>query len=154
MASAPGAAGPGAPFPQWTVNTTGWVVAKVVNAQEKALAIASSFPNKLIFFTSQAAANAYVKSQHATPVSAPKAAQQALDTGSKAADPASWLSGLGGLLASGLESGFIAIIKDLWKLLLPALEILSGVILLIITLAFAFKDDLMKLAPLAAAAAV
>ena len=71
MANPPGAAGPGAPFPQWTVNTTGWVVGEVHNAQEKAIALTATFPNKLVFFTSRAAADAYVKAHGATPVTSP-----------------------------------------------------------------------------------
>lgn len=60
MASAPGAAGPGAKFPQWTVILVGGKstgrVGEVTNATEKALAEAVAFPNQVIFFTSQQAA--------------------------------------------------------------------------------------------------
>jgi len=87
MASAPGAAGPGAKFPQWTVNTTGWVVAEVIDAAEKTLAEATVYPDTLIFFTSKASADAYVKSKGGTPVTTPVAAlggQAALNAGSAA----------------------------------------------------------------------
>lgn len=63
MATIPGAAGPGAPFPQWTYNTQSHVVSRVNNAAAKAGAIAVTFPFKLIFFTSEAAATAYATSQ-------------------------------------------------------------------------------------------
>lgn len=63
MASVPGAAGPGAGFPQWTYNTVSHQVAEVPNAIAKALAIASTWPEKLIFFTSEQAADAYMQSQ-------------------------------------------------------------------------------------------
>lgn len=59
--SAPGAAGPGAPFPQWTVSSENNQVGEVTNATEKAMAEAAVFPWSLTFFTSQAAADAYVK---------------------------------------------------------------------------------------------
>lgn len=102
MAGIPGAAGPGAPFPQWTVNTSGWVVAEVVNAQAKALAVAASFPNKLVFFTSRQAADNYAHSQGHTPVTTPTAAlggQAAVNAGAKAAaaagNPLDWLSNIG-----------------------------------------------------------
>ena len=87
MASAPGAAGPGAKFPQWTVNTTGWVVAEVIDAAEKTLAEARVYPNTLVFFTSKASADAYVKSKGGTPVTSPLGAaggQAALNAGSAA----------------------------------------------------------------------
>jgi hypothetical protein len=57
-----GLAGPGAPFPQWTVvasavagGTTG-VVGKVTNPLEKALVETTAFPSRVYFFTSQQAA--------------------------------------------------------------------------------------------------
>lgn len=98
----PGAAGPGAKYPQWSVNTTGWVVAEVVNAQEKTLAEVSTFPDKLVFFTSQAAAEQYARSQGGTPVTSPLGqlgGQAALNAGSRAAaavgNPLDWLSNIG-----------------------------------------------------------
>lgn len=63
MPDIPGAAGPGAKFPQWVYNTQSHTVSKVGNAGAKAGAIAVTFPAKLIFFTSQAAADAYMTSQ-------------------------------------------------------------------------------------------
>jgi hypothetical protein len=87
MASAPGAAGPGAKYPQWTVNTSGWVVAEVIDAAEKTLAEASVYPDTLVFFTSKSAADNYVKSKGGTPVTSPLAAaggQAALNAGAAA----------------------------------------------------------------------
>lgn len=57
-----GRAGPGAPFPQWTVissslegGTTG-VVGKVTNPLERTAVEVTAFPSKVYFFTSQQAA--------------------------------------------------------------------------------------------------
>jgi hypothetical protein len=70
-------------------------------------------------------------------------------------DLTGWLTGIGGDIASGLESGFINIILDIWRVIYPALEILAGVALLILVLGFIFKDDLLGVLPgIAAAAAV
>ena len=63
MVAVPGAAGPGAPYPQWSYNSLTKIVAKVDNPSAKAIEVVVSFPAKLIFFTSQAAADAYMKSQ-------------------------------------------------------------------------------------------
>lgn len=105
MASAPGAAGPGAPFPQWTVTmdaATGYPVAEVINAQEKAVAEAVAFPTRIVFFTSQAAASAYSKSLHGSGQTTPAArlgGQAALNAGAQAAaavsNPLDWLSNIG-----------------------------------------------------------
>jgi hypothetical protein len=59
--SAPGAAGPGAKFPQWFVNTMTHTVSMVTSPETKAAAEAVSWPATLIFFTSQAAADNYLK---------------------------------------------------------------------------------------------
>lgn len=63
MASIPGAAGPGAPFPQWFYNTLTHTVSEVTSPATKGIAESVSFPAKLIFFTSQKAADDYLKSQ-------------------------------------------------------------------------------------------
>ncbi len=79
----PGAAGSGAKYPQWVVNTATWTVGEVANPAAKALAIAATWPDKLVFFTSQSAAEQWVKSQGHTPVSLPgmKQAQGAVNVG-------------------------------------------------------------------------
>lgn len=62
MANPPGAAGPGAPYPQWYVNLapgTDHVPVKVGNALSKAIANTVNAPFKLVYFTSQSAAQAY-----------------------------------------------------------------------------------------------
>lgn len=40
-----------------------------------------------------------------------------------------WLGGLGGDIASGIESGYISIFKDLWNVVLPFVEIGVGVLI-------------------------
>lgn len=132
MANPPGAAGPGAPFPQWTVNTSGWIVAEVVNAQEKALAEAATWPNRLIFFTSRSAAEAYVTSQGHKAVTSPAAAaggQAALNAGSKAAaavgNPLDWLANIGQFFSALTQ-------PNLWlrvsKVLLGGVLVVAGLI--------------------------
>lgn len=37
-----------------------------------------------------------------------------------------WIGGLGGDIASGIEGGYIAILKDLWAVVLPWAEIFIG----------------------------
>lgn len=153
MASPPGAAGPGAGYPQWTVNTTGWVVAEVVNTQEKALAIASTFPSRLVFFTSRQAAEAWARSRGGTPVTAPAAAlggQAALNAGAAAAGGAWNAATAVPRFLSMLTSG------NLW---LRIGEVAAGLILLGIGVNALFKGRPMsavtgaagKIAPLAMA---
>jgi hypothetical protein len=57
-------------------------------------------------------------------------------------NPASWLQSMGGFIASGLESGFIAIIKDLWAVVIGPLEVIIGAIICMFVLTVYFKDDL------------
>jgi hypothetical protein len=62
MANPPGAAVLGSPFPQWFIDTAAGSAKtpdKVTNSVTKAVAISVAFPDKLVFFTSQAAAQAY-----------------------------------------------------------------------------------------------
>lgn len=56
-------------------------------------------------------------------------------------DVQSWLGGLGGDLASGLEGGFVSIFKDLGMVIMPWLEILLGILIAIVTLVIYFKED-------------
>ena len=56
----------------------------------------------------------------------------------------SWFSGIGGQLASALEAGFIAGIKDLFDVIIGPLEIVVGAVIFLFALTFAFKDDLFQ----------
>lgn len=62
----------------------------------------------------------------------------------------SWLRGLGGEIGSGLEAAAVAFLTDLWDVILGPLEILAGGLLLILVLVFAFKNEIMSVAPLIA----
>jgi|SRR6516164_4231240 hypothetical protein len=61
-------------------------------------------------------------------------------------NPASWLSDIGGKLASGIEAGFLQIVKDLWGVIVGPLEVLLGVVIAMYVLGIYFKNDIMKLA--------
>jgi hypothetical protein len=58
----------------------------------------------------------------------------------------SWASGVGGDIASGLETGFVSLMKDFWAVIVGPLEILGGMLIIIFTLGLAFKDDLLSIA--------
>jgi len=65
-----------------------------------------------------------------------------------------WFKNIGGQIASGIEGGFVAIIKDLWDVVIGPLEIAAGVIVAIVVLIFVFKDDLAAIAPIVGAVAL
>ena len=65
----------------------------------------------------------------------------------------SWLTSIGGEIGSGIESGIVALINDIWIVIYPMLEIIAGLLIAVLAFVFIFQDQLMKLAPLAAAAA-
>jgi len=117
MASPAGAAGPGAPFPQWAVNSATGNVAEVTNTAEKALAEATAYPEKEIFFTSAAGADAYSKSIGGIGGQDPasKALNPALNAGTQAAQNVVSTAASVGKFLGDLES------RNLW------LRILKGV---------------------------
>jgi hypothetical protein len=53
-----------------------------------------------------------------------------------------WLSGAAGQVASAIESGFIATIKDVWDVVLGPVEVLVGAVLMLLGVAFMIKSDL------------
>lgn len=63
MPAIAGEAGAGAGYPQWFYNTTTHTVSKVSSATTKTIAETVSWPAKLVFFTSEAAADSYMNSQ-------------------------------------------------------------------------------------------
>lgn len=79
----------------------------------------------------------------------PAAAAAAGSSVEKTLNPANWLSSIGGSIASGIESGLIQILKDIFSVIVGALEIAAGVIVVVLTLGFAFKDDLLAVAQMA-----
>ena len=64
----------------------------------------------------------------------------------------SWLSTTAGSIFSGLSTGVEKVLEDVWDVVLGGLEIIAAVILLLIAFSFAFKNNLLRIAPLAAAA--
>jgi hypothetical protein len=66
-----------------------------------------------------------------------------------------WASGIGGDLASGIETGFVSVMKDLWSVIVGPLEMIAGILIILMTLGLAFKDDLLSVAgPLIAGMAI
>jgi hypothetical protein len=62
----------------------------------------------------------------------------------------SWLTGLGGDIGSGLEAGFVALLQDVWNVILGPLEIIAGALLAGVILLWIFKDDLASLSAIVA----
>jgi hypothetical protein len=63
-------------------------------------------------------------------------------------NPLNWLSSLGGTIASGLESGFVNILKDLWTVIVGPLEVIAGVLIGVAVLTIYFKNDIASVAGL------
>lgn len=55
-----------------------------------------------------------------------------------------WLTGIGGSIASGIEGGVIAILKDLWAVIEGPVLVLVGVVIAVVVLVVFFKNDLMQ----------
>lgn len=53
----------------------------------------------------------------------------------------SWLSSIGGQIASGLERGMLSWVNDVWRTILPAVQIIAGVVIIILAGMIA-KDSL------------
>jgi hypothetical protein len=67
-------------------------------------------------------------------------------------NPFSWLGSLGGMIGSGLESGVISVIKDLWDVVIGPLEVLIGGLIVIAVLVIYFKNDIERVVGYAAGA--
>jgi hypothetical protein len=134
----PGNANSSTTFPQYGMqwNGTSWEVVTANSATDKANYQAQGV---VLWFTSQAAAQSNIN------------AQSGLFNGQ--VPGASWLSGLGGLIASGLEAGFVAFITDLWSGIVGYVEIGAGALLALVITIFIFRGQLMSVAPLALALA-
>lgn len=94
-------------------SSTGYPVAEVVNAEEKALAESVAFPTTLVFFTTKAAAESYSKSLGGSGSTTPAAklgGQTALNVGSQAAAGA--IPGVSGFFtALGQSNTWIRVAK-------------------------------------------
>jgi hypothetical protein len=68
-----------------------------------------------------------------------------LDIGGVGSNPlSSWLSSIGGSIASGLEGGAVAFIRDIFNVVVGPLEVGLGVIVIMFALVICFKDDLLQ----------
>lgn len=70
-----------------------------------------------------------------------------------ALNPSTWLSSIGGGIASGIESGFVNFFKDVWDVVIGPVEVVVGAIIILFTLILYFRNDVMALISLAARAA-
>lgn len=66
--------------------------------------------------------------------------------GGVAGDVNSWLSSVGGSIASGLEGGVVALLRDIFNVVVGPLEIVVGVVLIVFALVLAFKNDMLQAA--------
>ena len=64
-----------------------------------------------------------------------------------------WLAGVGGDIASGLETAFVAFFGDLWDVISGPVYVLIGVVILMFTLGFAFRNQIIQIGTIAAMAA-
>jgi hypothetical protein len=63
----------------------------------------------------------------------------------------SWFSGIGGDIASGLEAAAVSFFGDLWNVISGPLYVIIGAIILVLTLGFAFKNQIIQIGSIAAA---
>lgn len=66
--------------------------------------------------------------------------QQLVNDGGNAVS--TWLGDWGGKIGSGIESGFVFLLGDLWDVAIGPIEVFIGVVIIIVTLFWAFKDDI------------
>jgi hypothetical protein len=57
-----------------------------------------------------------------------------------------WFKSAAGGLATGIESGFVAGLKDLWNVILGPMEIAVGVFLILFAVVVVFKEDMIAAA--------
>jgi|SRR5215472_1101308 len=79
--------------------------------------------------------------------SSPQNAEAELQAGNPVS---AFLSSTAGAIGRGLESGIIAILKDIWDVILGPLEIIAGAVLVIMAFMLMFRRDLMSIARLIA----
>jgi hypothetical protein len=100
-------------------------------------------------FVTQSAAETAARKSHETNV---KASGGKDVTGFP--NPVAWFQqATGGILAGALEQGFIQIIKDLWAVIEGPVEVIGGALIIIVTLAIYFKNDIASVAGMVAMAA-
>lgn len=67
-------------------------------------------------------------------------------------NPFSWFGSVGGSIASGLEQGFVSLIKDVWRVAQPFVEIGIAVTILLIVLRIFFNPEISQVNSAAATA--
>lgn len=60
--------------------------------------------------------------------------------------PSSWLASIGGALASGLEAGFVQLLKDLWNVVEGPVLIIIGVVVAVVALSIYFRAEIASVA--------
>lgn len=64
-----------------------------------------------------------------------------------------WLTSMAGDIASGIEAGIVGILGDIWDVIIGPVLVVIGAVIIIWTLGFAFRNQIMSVAITAAAAA-
>jgi hypothetical protein len=57
-----------------------------------------------------------------------------------------WFSSAAGDIGSGLEAAFVAVFGDLWDVIAGPLEVLTGAIIIIITVSWMMKNQILTVA--------
>lgn len=125
-----------------TLHSNWWVVYTVppsgprnITPGDYSVVMATSRPQRYVAgpFSSSGAAKTYItNANNAGGINLP--------------NPFGWLGSLGGMIGSGIESGFVSFFKDLWNVVVGPLEILLGALIGMWVLVIYFKDDISKLA--------
>jgi hypothetical protein len=63
----------------------------------------------------------------------------------------SWLKSMGADIGSGIESGFVTILQDIWNVIVGPIEVLGGLAIVLVTFIAYFKDDIAAAATMAMA---
>lgn len=72
--------------------------------------------------------------------------------GTAGASPGTFISGIGGEIGGAIESGFLALIMDIWSSILGPLQILAGSAVILVALSFLMSEQLAAVAPMLAGA--
>jgi hypothetical protein len=160
----PGQGGSAASQKWWVVYTTvsqsihpaptqGNTAFQIVQAVNKSVASANVSRQGLIvtkvqgpFDTKHDAGQAAAGVSTANKKAVPKGSQLDLN-------PLNWLSSAGGLIGSGIEAGFVDLLKDIWNVILGPIQVLAGILVLTFTLIYLFKNDIAQAGMLVALAA-
>lgn len=59
-----------------------------------------------------------------------------------------WLKSMGADIGSGIESGFVTVIQDIWNVIVGPIEVLAGLAIVFVTFIAYFKDDIAAVAPM------